>query len=176
MNGSNENCFWLGWGAGLFGDCKYNVTLNFKRNYIHNLSSLPVAPFTQNIRDVLKADSGATKIYLQQQHVKYLEQVESLEDGLEAVLPDSTTIKASASGNLPLHENLNIKGLVYPHLNNISLLSIGQLCDNGCIAIFDKKLLHIIKNGKLVLNGKQNISDGLWDIPSKNTTSIHWTT
>jgi hypothetical protein len=47
------------------------------------------------------------------------------------------------------------------------LLSIGQACDNGYIAIFDKHILSIIKDNKIVLEGKRNLQDGLWDIPFK---------
>lgn len=66
---------------------------------------------------------------------------------------------------------LTSKRLVYPHLHNESLLSIGQLCDEGCIAIFDKHNLSILKNGKILLSGKRNWSDGLWDVPFTTTGS-----
>ena len=56
---------------------------------------------------------------------------------------------------------------MYPQLHNESLLSIGQLCDKGCVAIFDKTSLKILKNGKIVLTGNRNLHDGLWDVPFK---------
>ena len=52
-----------------------------------------------------------------------------------------------------------------PHITNTSLLSIGQLCNDDCIALFHKKFLHIYKNNKLILRGNRNQLDGLWDIP-----------
>ena len=42
---------------------------------------------------------------------------------------------------------------------------IGQLCDEGCITLFNKKILNIFKDDSLVLNGTRNKQDGLWDVP-----------
>ena len=52
-------------------------------------------------------------------------------------------------------------------MNNESLLSIGQLCDEGCVAIFDKYKLYIIRNGKQILLSTWNFDDCLWDAPFK---------
>ena len=49
-------------------------------------------------------------------------------------------------------------------LSNASLLSIGQLCDDDCVAVFDKGHLRIFKQGILILKGQRNLIDGLWDI------------
>ena len=61
--------------------------------------------------------------------------------GSQAVLPNNERIQASEQGDLNLHPKINLKALVYPKLNNESLLSIGQLCDKGRIAVFSKKSL-----------------------------------
>ena len=82
-------------------------------------------------------------------------------------MPDNTQIKVSTKHFLPLNDDLMPEALVYPSLNNESLLSIGQLCNNGCVAIFDKYKLYIIQNGKLVLSGTRNFDDGLWNVPFK---------
>ena len=81
------------------------------------------------------------------------------------MLPDNTTIAASAQGELPLHPLVTPKALIYPHLKSESLLSIGQLCDDGCTAVFDKENLNIYKQNDLVLRGNRNKQDGLWDVP-----------
>ena len=44
-------------------------------------------------------------------------------------------------------------------------MSIGQLCDARCIAIFDKIKLSIYKEGQLLLSGRRNPNNGLWDVP-----------
>ena len=38
----------------------------------------------------------------------------------------------------------------------------------GCVAIFDKYKLHIIRNGQQILSGNRNLKDGLWDVTFKN--------
>lgn len=57
-----------------------------------------------------------------------------------------------------------------PHLTNSSLLSIGQLCDNNCVAIFDKYAVNIYQQAKRILTGTRNLNDGLWDIHLPSTT------
>ena len=72
-----------------------------------------------------------------------------------------------SQGNLSLHHDLHVDALVYPQLTNESLLSIGELCDKGCIALFDKSHLHIFRNDCHLLTGHCNLNDGLWDVPFK---------
>ncbi len=43
-------------------------------------------------------------------------------------------------------------------------MSIGQLCDDNCWAILDKRFLHVYKAARLLLKGYRNKTDGLWDI------------
>ena len=45
-----------------------------------------------------------------------------------------------------------------------SLLSIGQLRNEDCIALFSKYHLNFLKNNKVSIEGKRNNS-GLWDVP-----------
>ena len=50
-------------------------------------------------------------------------------------------------------------------MKNESLLSIGQLCDKGCNAVFSKDKLNVYLNNKIILQGTRNTKDGLWDVP-----------
>ena len=63
--------------------------------------------------------------------------------------------------------------LIYPDLNNESLLSIGQFCVDDCLALFTKKNVYIIKDDAVILNGVRNRTDGLWDIQLPDNTSLH---
>lgn len=45
-----------------------------------------------------------------------------------------------------------------------SLISIGQLCDSGCIAIFDKKQVSILMDNRIILQGKRDKATGLWHV------------
>ena len=85
----------------------------------------------------MQADSGASKTYIKDEHQKYLNNVRYLVHGPKAILPDNTTIQAIAQGNLPLHPKLQHSAMVFPELQSESLFSIGQVCDEGCIVVFD---------------------------------------
>ena len=57
------------------------------------------------------------------------------------------------------------KAHVLDGITNASLLSIGQLCNDNCVAILDKKKIEIFKDNNPVVTGTRNPTDGLWDIP-----------
>lgn len=76
-------------------------------------------------------------------------------------------MKAIESGLLPLYELLRAtakKAHVLDGLSNVSLLSIGHLCDDDCITVFDKRNLRVYKQGQLVLKGVRKWTNGLWDV------------
>jgi len=105
-------------------------------------------------------------------------------------LPDNSAIVADKVRqiNFP-HSKLTLTGTtahVLPHLRNCSLLSLGQLADDGCITvledheinIFKKKnktlrgiphYKHHLKQEHCILSGHRNYSDGLWDINIQQT-------
>jgi hypothetical protein len=51
-----------------------------------------------------------------------------------------------------------------------TLISLGQLCDDDCIAIFNKYKVRIIKQNEVIITGKR-MTNGLWSIPIKHTTN-----
>ena len=51
-------------------------------------------------------------------------------------------------------------------LKNASLIPVGQVCDDGCQAICNKKPLQVLDSNKnMILKSKRKKPDGLWDIP-----------
>ena len=58
---------------------------------------------------------------------------------------------------------------IFPDLKNKALLSIGMFCDNGCLAIFDDKKVHIInkKTNKQIMHGTRNNQTSLYMVPLK---------
>ena len=60
---------------------------------------------------------------------------------------------------------------VFDGIQNSSLLSIGQLCDDDCVAVLKKRDINIYKDDKCIISGTRNYYDGLWDveIPVKST-------
>ena len=65
-----------------------------------------------------------------------------------------------------------------PELKNSSLISLGQLADDGCSILLNKTKLFAIKENAIVLTGERNIQDGLWDIPvyKKVLSDSNWLT
>lgn len=87
------------------------------------------------------------------------------------VLPNKETLQPIAKGLLRLHPELSDKAqtaTVLDKLRSASLISIGQLCDDDCAALFSKNKLQIYKNGKIILEGTRNMNDRLWDININN--------
>ena len=114
-----------------------------------------------------KADSGASTHSFSSTSVQCLHNIKPLINGPNVKLPDGTSIIPDQTGQLSLH-GVSTKGNkvhIHKNLKNTALISVGQLCDDGCTATFDKNSLKISKNNNLVLQGYRNKSDGLWDIP-----------
>jgi hypothetical protein len=65
---------------------------------------------------------------------------------------------------LPLSKQAQ-QGHVLDGLKTGSLISIGKLCDDDCIAIFSKFNVKIIKDSQLIITGTRDDRNGLWNIP-----------
>ena len=142
---------------------------NKHSNFTYYLNTLTVIPpLKTNLEQVIcKADTGASRSYFKQSEKTILHNRKKLLYGPQVNLPDGKTLQALESGTMPLHNLLSLaakEAKVLTGLSNSSLISIGQLCDDGCVAVFDKTKLRIYKNGQLVLTGTRNWTDGLWDI------------
>ena len=78
---------------------------------------------------------------------------------------DTTT---KHTGTVPLSPTLSQQAQQGNILNGIatgSLISIGQLCNDDCIAIFTKHHVKILKDNKIIITGTINDQNGLWNIP-----------
>jgi hypothetical protein len=92
------------------------------------------------------------------------------------MLPDSTNMPVTQAGQLPLHSSLSKTATAAHILDGMtksSLISIGQLCDDDCVAVLGKRKLQVFKRKACVLSGTRNKIDGLWDIalPISSTAS-----
>jgi hypothetical protein len=57
---------------------------------------------------------------------------------------------------------------IVPALTTKSLLSIPQLCTNGCKAVLDNDAIHIMRDDQAVLAGTRCLDTGLWHIDVTN--------
>ena len=146
-----------------------SFSLSLQRNSTPVNSHNKVAQFSVVIA---KGDSAASKHFIQSQDKHCLTHIRP-HVGPPVQLPDSNVISTSEQGCLPLSPELSSDaktGTVLPQLASSSLISLGQLCDDGCRVILNDKTLEAYKNQKLVLAGIRNRTDGLWDIPVYKTT------
>ena len=89
------------------------------------------------------------------------------------LLPDGSHISPSHQGTPPLCNKLSKTATVIPSLTTSSLLSMGRICDDGNMVIFDKHHVHAVPHTAqlmehiciqpIILHGRKNHSDGLWD-------------
>ena len=148
---------------------------NLNTNYFTTISKLPF-PHTNSLqtntnnttirsRACLKADTGASGTFIKSDHRHYLQNLSPLQHGPVVHLPNNHTLKTTHQGILQLNDSPHIQTYVLPGMKNESLLSIGQLCDKGCNAVFSKDKLNVYLNNKIILQRTRNTKDGLWDVP-----------
>ena len=80
-------------------------------------------------------------------------------------LPNGSVINSSHTATLQLHPALPVEANtahIIPAFSNNSLISIGQLCDNGCTALFTADNVTIDHNGTTIIEGPRNHQDKLW--------------
>ena len=93
--------------------------------------------------------------------------------GPSVVLPNNELISSTQKGQIPLSSLLSKKAQtasILPKLESSSLVSLGQICDDGCTILLDKKQLTAFKQEEIVLQGIRNPHDKLWDIPVQKRT------
>jgi hypothetical protein len=137
--------------------------LNQTVNDYPSLSDDP--PKTSTI--LAKADSGASSHDFREADQNVLSNLRATPFGPTVMLPDSTHVQATQSGLLPLHRSLSKTAKtahVLDGMTNSLLISIGQLCDDDCVAILDTRRPQVFKNSQCILMGPRNKTDGLWDI------------
>ena len=114
-----------------------------------------------------KDDSAATSHYWREEDKDFLTNVQDYK-GPSVILPGADSLEPSNQGILPLSNKLSKQAktpTTLPKLKSSSLISLGQLCDDDCVILLNKKKLYAIKEKVIVLEGNRNYIDGLWYIP-----------
>ena len=153
-------------------------------NLMSKPTDIPVSPYNHSsffsqffAPPIMKEDSGASKNFTREQDMKQLQNTKKIHNGPEAMFPNKEVISPTHSGNLNLSPALSstaLQSLVYPNITNDSLLSIGKLFEDDCVAFFKKFALCIFKNDKFIIQGTRNTKEGLWGVPFQDPkTSIY---
>jgi hypothetical protein len=88
---------------------------------------------------------------------------------LNVSMPNGTTIQSSHTCNLLLTDLTPQarQAHILPGLVHNSLISVGQLCDNGCSVTFTQEQVTVSKNGKCVMYGSRHPGSRLWRVNLK---------
>ena len=133
-----------------------------------NLISYKHAVLNKSLKAIiLKSDTGATGNYVRGQDTIILKNPGPTTTGPRVRLTKNSIIQPTLFGHPPIQmlPSKATQAHAYPNLKSASLLSILQLCDSNCSALFTKKDVTIFNSENTpVLNGTRNTSDGLWDV------------
>eukprot|EP00957_Ditylum_brightwellii_P140048 10671254-Ditylum_brightwellii.AAC.1 len=85
-------------------------------------------------------------------------QQKSNPNGPAVRIPNGTTMQTTHEGCIPIPDmSKEAKHInIYPDNKSGMLISIGQLCDDGCCAVFKKDQCIIEKDNKPILVGPRN--------------------
>ena len=92
---------------------------------------------------------------------------QQISNGPQVILPDGSIMQAINRALLNLNPLLNqavCTAHVSPHIQSGALISIGQLCDDGCIESFTATQLSVVKDGLTVLEGNRSSIPGMWQV------------
>ncbi len=122
------------------------------------------------------ADTGATGHCLNTAAEPHCINVTPTNEGPSVRVANGQNIETSKRATVPLAKELSNKakvGHIFDDLKSGSLLSIGQLCDDDCVALFSKYDVKIYKEGQIIIVGERDPANGLWTIPIAPKPMIH---
>jgi len=108
-------------------------------------------------------DSAATDHYTQPSAP--LLNTKPLHNAKPIYLTNGDTIKANQSGmlpNLPMLDSTTKTTQICEHINNISLMSLGKLCDGGCEAKVTSKMCTVSKDERPIIKAPRCKSTGMY--------------
>ena len=110
------------------------------------------------------ADTAATGHYITQSCP--VVDKRSTNYGVNVTLPDGNSINSTHTALLQLPSQLPVNARtahIFPDLKSGSLISIGQLCDHDCTAMFDAKQVKIYHKDAIIMSGARSIdTNNLW--------------
>jgi hypothetical protein len=94
---------------------------------------------------------------------------------LNVNMPIGTTIQSSHTCSLLLTDlpPQARQAHILPGLVHNSLISVGQLCDNGCIVTFTHDQVTVTKNNKCVMHRSRDPKSRLWRVNLNQKLKIH---
>ena len=112
-------------------------------------------------------DSGATGTFVASADVQHLRHPVPISNGPNVLSASGDVMSSTLRGVLPLSPHLSTtaqSAFVLDDLQTGTLVSLAQLCDDDCIAIFTRFDVRILKNNTVLITGART-PNGLWSIP-----------
>ena len=122
-------------------------------------------------------DTASTKHYITKDVLEFCSDVEATK-GPKVAVANGRIIVPTKKAQLPLLDMITRKAKVafsFDSLQSGFLISIGQLCDDDCIAIFSQYDVQTIKNNQALIKGRRT-DNNLWSIPLTPKAPQHKTT
>ena len=113
------------------------------------------------------ADTGSTGHYMSLSSGSPLLNIRKTSHPIHVYMPNGNLMVSThiAELDLPTVPSPARTVHIFPDMEgSLPLLSIGKLCDEGCIAIYEKDTVNILMDNKTILQGKRDFSTGLWFI------------
>ena len=125
---------------------------------------------------IAKGDSGASRHCFSTSSSKILTDIGPAPT-TPIILPNNQEISAHATAHIPIPQFSKnaTKTYLLQELKNTNLISLGQLCDDGCYVLLTQKKLYVCKNKNILLQGYRNTLDRLWDSILPKSHSIQKT-
>ena len=113
-------------------------------------------------------DTGATSHCIINKHAKLSSNITKTNYGSTVSSANGTDMNTTHTGTVPLSPGISQQAQKGNILNGIvteSLISIRQLCNDNCIAIFTKHNVKILKDNKIIITGTINDQNNLCNTP-----------
>ena len=147
MNGSTLCCWYTSFRNVATDNLERKITLH--KNKLLNYVSV------EEYLTVTKAHRGATNHYWRKQDATCLINLQCTTYPT-VTLPDGYSLHPTQQGILP-HLSITspeeIRATILQNLQIVSLISLGQLCNNNYKVLLDKRKQYVVKHKNLVLKG-----------------------
>jgi len=134
----------------------------------------PSPPLTSTTDVEILADTGTTDTLIRMGDSHILSNIKLHSDTLRVRVANNSIITSTTTGDLSLTADFSLKAHVFEDRDlGKNLLSISELCNQGCVAEFSKDWLRISHQNIIILQGAKGPLDKLWTlrIPNNSSTS-----
>ena len=162
--GLPQGLLWLGSPTSNLNFSNNELNLEHLANFSKTETTCSVNPST-NLEQYGIADTGATQNCIRLNTPCRNKQ--KISDGPQVVLLDGSIMKETHRALLnpnPLLTQSARTAHIFPRLQSGALISIGQLCGDGCIATFATSHISVFKDGMTVLEGSRSSTSGMWKV------------